>query len=41
MHAHTIETAETIAQQKCVLLIESSMYKGGREKSLWPQMVVL
>jgi hypothetical protein len=36
VHAHTIETAETTAQQKCVLSIESSMYKGEREKSLWP-----
>jgi hypothetical protein len=41
VHAHTIETAETIAQQKCLLSIESSMYKGEREESLWPQMVVL
>jgi hypothetical protein len=41
MHAHTIKTAETTAQQKCVLSIESSMYKEEREESLWPQMVVL
>jgi hypothetical protein len=41
MHAYTIGMAETIAQQKCVLSIESSLYKEEREESLWPQMVVL
>jgi hypothetical protein len=31
VHAHTIGTVETAAQQRCVLSIESSMSKGRRE----------
>jgi hypothetical protein len=31
MHAHTIKTAETIVQQKCILSIESSIYKRKRK----------